>query len=198
MKKPGGYGVDPYALAELARTLGGHIGGEVADAGLGCSISADARHRAESGHGREVDDGATALLHHRAQEDLRRDDGAREVEVEDGAELGRVEVEEGPVGGYRGARHVASGGVQEGINAAVAGKDVVAVLLQLRLVKNIGFKETSLSASGNDVSHYGVAHLFLTSEYDNLRTFCSQIFSDSATQHACTACDDDNVVFDIE
>ena len=64
--------------------------------------------------------------------------------------------------------------------------------------KDIGLKETSLSASGNDVSHYGIAHLFLTSEYDNLRTFCSQIFSDSATQHACAACDDGNAVFDIE
>lgn len=107
-----GNGVHADALAEFLGAFGGHEGGEIADASLGCCISAHAGHGAEGCHRREVDDRALALIYHWAEEHLCGDDSAGEVEVEHSLKLLGFEVEEGLLGGDGGTLHIASGGIQ--------------------------------------------------------------------------------------
>ena len=193
-----GNGVDTDALAEFLGALGGHEGGEIADAGLGCGISAHAGHRAEGCHRREVDDRALALIDHGAEEHLGGDDSACEIEVENGLELLCLKVEEGLVGGDGGSLHVASSGIQQSVDAAVFLDDVVAVLLHHLLIHHVGLEEFTLAAGLLDVGNYLGAHFFLASEDYHFGSVESQVFCNGAAQYSGAARDGYHVALDIK
>ena len=158
-----GDGVDAYPLAELLAALAGHPFRKAHDAGFCCRIAADARDGPEAGHGCKVDDVALALLDHRLQEYLRRDDGARKVQAYHAVEVFCRQVENGALRLDDGSCNVAAGGIEQGVDAAVACHDVVAYLFHLLLLQHVGLDELCLSASLLDVVNDGVAHVFLAS-----------------------------------
>ena len=71
------------------------------------------------------EDDALLALGHVAADDLRRDDGAQQVQVEHPAQGIRGQVEEGFVGAGGGIRFVAAGGVDQAIDLAKLGQDLI-------------------------------------------------------------------------
>ena len=197
-EEAGGYGVDADALAELLGALGGHEGREVADAGLRGSVSANAGDGAERSHRREVDDGALALLDHRLEEHLRRDDRAGEVEVEDFLEFLHLQVEDVAVGRYHRAGHVAASGVEQRVYAPVLAQYGVAVLLYQFLVHHVGLHELGLAAFLRYAVYDFLADARLAPEYYHLRAFEGEVSRDCAAEYACAARDYNYVILDVE
>ena len=193
-----GNGVHSDALAEFLGALGGHEGGEIADASLGCGISAHAGHRTEGCHRREVDDRALALIYHWAEEHLCGDDSAGEVEVEHSLKLLGLEVEEGLLGGDGGTLHIASGGIQESVDTSVFLNDVVAVLLHHLLIHHVGLQKFTLATSLLDVGYNLGAHIFLATEDYHFGSIEGQILCNGAAQYSGAARDGYHVALDIK
>ena len=175
-----------------------HVSCEIGDAGFGRRIAAHARHGAEGCHGREIDDAALALADNGLQENLCRYDGASEIKVQDGLELGGVKVEEILVGTDGRSLHVSSGSVEQGVNLPVSCQDVGTVLLKCFLVHDVRLIERGLASGIGDFLHDAVAHVFLASKYGHLGTLSGKILCYGATENSCSACYHYNISVDVE
>ncbi len=197
-KETWGNGVYPDGLAEFPCALMRHVSSEIGDAGFGRRIAAHARHWAEGCHRREIDDAALALADNGLQENLCRYDGASEIKVQDGLELGRVKVEEVLVGTDGRSLHVSSGSVEQGIDAMGACKDAVTHVLHLSLTGDVACFKGGLPSVLADGIHDVIARLPVASQQYHFGSLCCQIGGYLAAQHARAARDDHHIIFDIK
>ncbi len=197
-EESGGDGIHADAFAKLPGNFGSHEGGEVRDTRFGGGISGHARQGAEGCHAGKVDDGAALLLHHRAEEDLCGQHGARQVQFQHPLKLLCLQVEDGARGGDGGARHVSAGGVQQGVYAAVGGEYVAQVLLQACAVGHVGGQEEGFAAGCLDVCREGVSHFGFAAQDDYFGALLCEVQGDGPSQYARSAGDDHYAVFDVE
>ena len=101
-------------------------------------------------------------------------------------------------GGDGGSLHVASGSVEQGVDASVFPDDIVAVLLNHLLIHHVGLEELTFAAIllyvGNDLS----SHVFLTAEDYHFGAIECQVLCDGAAQYSGAARDGYHVAIDIK
>lgn len=190
-----GDGVDADAGGELGGHLSGEELGEIGDAGFGGGISHHAGEGAEGGHGGEIDDGALAGCHHRAHEHLRGDDGAHEVHSEHLLEGLDVDVEESFVGRNGGTGLIASGGIEQGIDAAIAGHDGIAGGLHGLYIHHIGGDKHRFAGAVSDLFDYGIAFGLTAAEDHHFCAFIGEVGGDAAAQHSGASGDHHHFIF---
>ena len=107
-----------------------------------------------------------------------RNDRSREVERKHRLELVGLQVEEVLVGADCSPCHIASCSIEQGVDTAVFGQNIGAVLLHNSLAHHVGLHKFALATGLFDVGSYGVAHLFLASEDYHFGTVKCQILGD--------------------
>ena len=107
-----------------------------------------------------------------------------------------VDVEECARRGYGGAGHVAAGGVEQCVDTAIAGHDLVAVALHDSGVHDVGDEEHGLASLGLDFGHQLVALLLAATHQHHLGAFGCQILAYACAEHTGTAGDDHDFVLD--
>ena len=113
-------------------------------------------------------------------------------------ELFRIEVEEVLVRCDGGAFHIASCGVEQGVDASEVLEDVLTVLFYQFDIHHVGLIEFGDAAFVSDLFHDLVAYLFLTSEDSDLGSLLCEVLANAATKDTCAAGDDDNIAFNVE
>ena len=163
------------ALCEVDRTPLGEAG----DAGLPCGVARDTCQRVICRHRGDVHDVRILLLLQGLAEDLGRQHGAVDVEVELTMHILEVDGEEGilSLGGfaevilrYLGRLHSAAGTVHEDVDVAVVREDLIAGGDQTFPVEYIGRHRHGFAAIRRNV-RYDLLSVFLTSaEHSYLST----------------------------
>ena len=104
-------------------------------------------------------------------------------------ELLGVKVEKGLIRSYCGTLHIASGSIEQSVDAPVPLQYFVAVLFHKSSIHHIGLHEfyAALRFLSHDFLHYCTAHIFLSAEYYHFSAFVRQIFGYGTPEHTGAA-----------
>jgi len=188
--------------ADVPGVVLAHVNGqplrEVADRGLGGRVRRDLRQRAKGVHAGDVQDVAGLLLGHQLAEDLGRQQGAQEVQVEDETDRVGRQIEERHLG--RGGRFllIAACAVDQDVDLAERRDDLVPGLLDRGLVQDVARDGDRRAALGLD----RVGHLrrrgFGQVQDRHLGAACGQGLGHRAAQNPAATGYDHDFAFDAE
>jgi len=134
----------------------------------------------------------------RLGEHLRREDGALEVKGHDAAVGGEIEIEERLVRRDDGAGLVAAGGVDERIDATVAGDDLVTHALEAGAVEHIDGERGGLAGQTGAIGAGEVEFRLVTAEENDAGASGDKVARRRAGENAGGAGDKNHAAGEIE
>ena len=136
----------------------------------------------------------------RFKEHLCGDDRSCQIQRQHTLELFRIKVEKSLVGCYSGTGHIAAGGIEQGVDAAILRHYCLTISLDNSLVHHIRFHE--LYGTGRLRSHdffnNHAACFFLSAKNYDLSAVLGEICRYGAAEHTRTARYDGHIIFYIE
>ena len=191
-------GVDADFLRVILAEVDGQPLREVADGGLGGRVGGDFGEGAEGVHAGDVEDDALAGAGHFLAEDLGGQEGADEVEVEDELDGVCGHIEEGHFGAGGGFFFVATGAVDEDVDAAVGGEDLVLGGFDGGLVEDVAPDGESFAAVLLDLIDDFEGEVLLKVEDGHGRAGLGEANGHFAAEHAAAAGDGDDFTGEVE
>lgn len=127
-----------------------------------------------------------------------RDDRARKVQIKNSLELCRIEVKEVLVRANGGTFHVSTCCIEKGVNATEVSENVLPILFYSFYIHDISLVKLGNTAGFRDVVYDGLPDVLLSAKNGNLCAILCEILGDATAEYTGSACDDYNVVFNVE